>query len=111
MRELGIKELEDIDPNGVGMKNVWNPYKLFRKRLVELCGTYSGNEKSFKVVLNGSVDAFKDNSDLEKKVEKLIRKGNKINESEDLETIISLYCELTKLEKDKYLPSKDLIKQ
>jgi hypothetical protein len=102
MRELGIKELEDIDPNGVGMKNVWNPYKLFRKRLVELCGTYSGNEKSFKVVLNGSVDNFKDNSDLEKKAEKLIRQGNKINESEDLETLISLYCELTKLEKDKY---------
>ncbi|MFM7724177.1 MAG: hypothetical protein ACKO7O_05240, partial [Bacteroidota bacterium] len=41
MRELGIKELEEIDENGIGMSKIWKPYKTFRKKLVEICGTYS----------------------------------------------------------------------
>jgi len=102
MRELGVKELKEIDPNGVGMKQVWEPYKLFRKRLIELCGTYAGNEKAFKVVLNGSVDQFKDNTDLEKQVKDLILKGNRVNTADDEEALVTMYCELTKLEKDKY---------
>jgi hypothetical protein len=41
MRELGVKELENIDKAGVGMKKVWEPYKNYRKRIVEICGTKS----------------------------------------------------------------------
>ncbi|NBP30149.1 MAG: hypothetical protein EBV23_11360, partial [Flavobacteriia bacterium] len=101
MRELGIKELEEIDKNGVGMSKVWEPYKTFRKRLVEICGTYSIPDKSYKVVINGSVDKFKDNKDLEQEVTKLIKKGNKVNEAE-LPELVTIYAELTKMELDKY---------
>ena len=101
MRELGIKELEEIDKNGVGMSKVWEPYKTFRKRLVEICGTYSIPDKSYKVVINGSVDKFKDNKDLEQEVTKLIKKGNKVNEAE-LPELVTIYSELTKMELDKY---------
>jgi hypothetical protein len=101
MRELGIKELEEIDKNGVGMSKVWEPYKAFRKRLVEICGTYSIPDKSYKVVINGSVDKFKDNKDLEDQVTKLIKKGNKVNVAE-LPDLVTIYSELTKMELDKY---------
>lgn len=101
MRELGIKELEEIDKNGIGMSKVWEPYKNFRKRLVEICGTYSIPDKSYKVVINGSVDNFKDNKDLEKQVNNLIIKGNKVNEAE-LPELVTIYSELTKMELDKY---------
>jgi hypothetical protein len=101
MRELGIKELEEIDKNGVGMSKIWEPYKTFRKRLVEICGTYSIPDSSYKVVINGSVDQFKDNKDLEEKVTKLIKKGNKVNEAE-LPELVTIYSELTKMELDKY---------
>jgi len=101
MRELGIKELEDIDKNGVGMSKVWIPYKNFRKRLIEVCGSYSVADKSYKVSLNGAVDAFSTNKDLENKVEKLIKSGNKVNEAE-LPELVTIYAELTKMELDKY---------
>jgi len=101
MRELGIKELADIDKNGVGMSKVWMPYKNYRKRLIEICGTYSANDKSYTVKINGSVDKFKDNKDLEKSVNKLITSGNKVDESE-LPELVTIYSELTKMELDKY---------
>ena len=101
MRELGIKELEEIDENGIGMSKIWEPYKTFRKRLVEICGTYSIPDKSYKVVINGSVDKFDDNKDLEDEVSKLIKKGNKVNEAE-LPELVTIYSELTKMELDKY---------
>ena len=101
MRELGIVELEEIDKNGVGMAKVWEPYKGFRKRLVEICGTYSLPDKSYKVTINGSVDKFKDNKDLESQVMALISKGNKVNEAE-LPDLVTIYSELTKMELDKY---------
>jgi hypothetical protein len=101
MRELGIKELEEIDKGGVGMAKVWEPYKLFRKRLVEICGTKTNGEKSYSVKINGSVDKFKDNKDLEKSVSELIQKGNKVDSSE-LQELVTIYSELTKMELDKY---------
>jgi len=101
MRELGIKELDEIDKNGVGMSKVWEPFKTFRKRLIEICGTYSIPDKSYKVKINGSVDKFKDNKDLEKQVNKLIKNGNKVNEAE-LPELVTIYAELTKMELDKY---------
>ncbi|NBX38276.1 MAG: hypothetical protein EBR54_02550 [Flavobacteriia bacterium] len=101
MRELGIVELEEIDKNGVGMAKLWLPYKGFRKRLVEICGTYSLPDKSYKVTINGSVDKFKDNKDLESQVGALISKGNKVNEAE-LPELVTIYSELTKMELDKY---------
>lgn len=109
MRELGIKELEEIDKNGDGMKKVWIPYKNYRKRLVELCGTYSVPDKSYKVVINGSVDAFDDNQDLEKDVTNLILKGNKVNKG-DLPDLVTIYSELTKKELDDYGHDGDISK-
>jgi len=101
MRELGIVELDEIKGEGIGMKKIWEPFKNFRKRLIEICGSYSIPDKSYKVVLNGSVDQFKDNRDLETEVEKLIKKGNKVNDAE-LPELVTIYAELTKMERDKY---------
>jgi hypothetical protein len=101
MRELGIKELENIDKVGVGMKKVWEPYKNYRKRLVELCGTKKIEGKGYSVVLKGAVDKFTDNKSLEKSVRDLIYKGNK-PDSADVDELVTIYSELTKNELDDY---------
>ena len=101
MRELGVKELENIDKAGVGIKKVWEPYKNYRKRIVEICGTKNVEGKKYVVKLNGSVDAFKDNKELQDAVSKLISKGNKVDEA-DLPDLTTLYSELTKNELDDY---------
>jgi len=109
MRELGVKELENIDKAGVGMKKVWEPYKNYRKRIVEICGTKSVEGKKYVVKLNGSVDAFKDNKDLQVAVSKLIYKGNKVDPA-DSSDLITLYSELTKNELDEYGHDGDIQK-
>jgi hypothetical protein len=109
MRELGIKELENIDKAGVGMKKVWEPYKNYRKRLVEICGTKKIEGKGFSVVLKGAVDQFADNKSLEKDVAKLIYKSNK-PDSADVSELVTLYSELTKNELDDYGHDGDIQK-
>ncbi len=109
MRELGIKELENIDKAGVGMKKVWEPYKTYRKRLVEICGSYKVDTKAYKVTLNGAIDQFDDNKMLEAKVTDLINKGNKPNPA-DLPELVTIYSELTKNELDEYGHDGDIQK-
>jgi GldM C-terminal domain/GldM N-terminal domain len=109
MRELGIKELENIDKAGVGMKKVWEPYKNYRKRLVEICGTYKVEGKGYSVVLKGAVDKFADNKALEKDVTSLVTKGNKPNAA-DIPELVTIYSELTKNELDDYGHDGDIQK-
>ena len=109
MRELGIKELENIDKAGVGMKKVWEPYKNYRKRLVEICGTYKVEGKGYSVVLKGAVDKFADNKALEKDVTSLVTKGNKPNAA-DVPELVTIYSELTKNELDDYGHDGDIQK-
>ncbi len=109
MRELGIKELENIDKSGVGIKKVWEPYKNYRKRLVEICGTYKVEGKGYSVVLKGAVDKFADNKSLEKDVTSLVTKGNKPNAA-DVPELVTLYTELTKNELDDYGHDGDISK-
>jgi hypothetical protein len=109
MRELGIKELENIDKSGVGIKKVWEPYKNYRKRLVEICGTYKVEGKGYSVVLKGAVDKFADNKSLEKDVTSLVTKGNKPNAA-DVAELVTLYTELTKNELDDYGHDGDIQK-
>jgi hypothetical protein len=109
MRELGIVELENIEKSGVGMKKVWEPYKNYRKRLVELCGTKKIEGKGYSVVLKGAVDQFTDNKSLEKKVTELIYKGNK-PDTADVPELVTIYSELTKNELDDYGHDGDISK-
>jgi len=109
MRELGIVELENIEKSGVGMKKVWEPYKNYRKRLVELCGTKKIEGKGYSVVLKGAVDQFTDNKSLEKKVTELIYKGNK-PDTADVPELVTIYSELTKKELDDYGHDGDISK-
>jgi hypothetical protein len=96
MRELGIKELENIDKAGVGIKKVWEPYKNYRKRLIEICGTYKVEGKGYSVIIKGAVDKFADNKSLEKDVTSLVTKGNKPNPA-DVPELVTLYTELTRM--------------
>jgi hypothetical protein len=109
MRELGIKELENIDKAGVGIKKVWEPYKNYRKRLIEICGTYKVEGKGYSVIIKGAVDKFADNKSLEKDVTSLVTKGNKPNPA-DVPELVTLYTELTKNELDDYGHDGDISK-
>lgn len=98
MHVMGIAE--DIkNPKGKGIE-LWNKLIDFRKKIVSLTASYKmpNSEKSFDFAPK-AINEFKDNADLQKKVESMID-GSKANLKEDRQVLIDLYIMLTKLEKN-----------
>ena len=94
---LGISE--DIKkPTGKGIE-LWNKYNDFRKKIVELTGTYTWGESSSFTISPKAINDFKDNKDLVAQVDKMIS-SSKANLKEDKQVLIDLYMMLTKKEKN-----------
>jgi hypothetical protein len=99
---------EDIkNPTGSG-KKLWSDLVNYRSKLVEVVGTYKEGEKSFSIKPK-AINTFKDNTDLEAQVEKMIlaskanikRDGNKTELGEDGQVLKDIYIGLTKQERVK----------
>lgn len=96
MLVLGINE--DLkNPKGKGAE-LWKRYNDYRAKIVELTGTYKLGENSF-VVKTTPINEFKDNKDLQKKVEKMIDGNKQANLKEDRQALIDLYAMMTKPER------------
>ncbi|MBC9810944.1 hypothetical protein H9Y05_00505 [Crocinitomicaceae bacterium CZZ-1] len=96
MLVLGINE--DLkNPKGKGAE-LWKRYNDYRAKIVELTGTYKLGENSF-VVKTTPINEFKDNKDLQKKVEKMIDGNKQANLKEDRPALIDLYAMMTKPER------------
>lgn len=96
MLVLGINE--DLkNPKGKGAE-LWKRYNDYRAKIVELTGTYKLGENSF-VVKTTPINEFKDNNDLQKKVEKMIDGNKQANLKEDRQALIDLYAMMSKPER------------
>lgn len=96
MLVLGINE--DLkNPKGKGAE-LWKRYNDYRAKIVELTGTYKLGENSF-VVKTTPINEFKDNKDLQKKVEKMIDGNKQANLKEDRQALIDLYAMMSKPER------------
>lgn len=94
MHEIIGEELTKITGSG---KNLWQHLNEYRNSICQLLGTYKMGDKNFEFKpIN--INQFKDNNDLNNKVEELLKK-NKINTNEDKEVLKQLYIELTKNER------------
>ncbi len=80
-------------PKGVGLK-LWDDFNAYRGKLVEMVGSYKIGGKTFTIKPK-AVNEYKDNKDLSKIVEKMVKTSN-CNHQEDEEILKQLYIELTK---------------
>jgi len=95
MHEIIGDDLTNITGTG---KHLWKSYNSYRNTICDLVGTYSppgGKTWSFKA---SDINAFEDNADLSKKVDKMMGKS-KFNDVDDYEVLKQLYIELTKNER------------
>ncbi len=97
MRVLGIDE--DIkNPKGKGLE-LWTKYNDYRKKIVELTGSYSWGESNVFSISPKAINDYKDNKDLIAQVKKMIG-ASKANLKEDEQVLNDLYMMLTKKEKN-----------
>lgn len=95
MNVLGISD--DIKkPTGKGIE-LWNKYNDFRKKIVELTGSYSWGESNVFSISPKAINDYKDNKDLTAQVEKMVT-SSKANLKEDQQVLIDMYIMLTKKE-------------
>ena len=95
MHEIIGEDLTNITGKG---KDLWKSYNSYRNTICDLVGTYSapgGKSWSFK---SSDINAYEDNADLSKKVDKMMEKS-KFNDKDDYEVLKQLYIELTKNER------------
>ena len=97
MHEIVGSEITKLDPSKHGIK-LWKRYNGFRKFVVETTGTYLEGEKNRWKVNVTEVNDNMPNLKLQEKIASMIKsKPNKVN-PEDLEVLLGLYQELTKIE-------------
>lgn len=99
----GEEAAAKLKPGCEGEK-LWNLYNTFRKRCVELAGSYVDNSTTYTVKLNKDINDFEDYKDLEDKILKMFKTSGNMNK-EDEGTLLAIYQELTKKEQDEI--SKD----
>ena len=104
MHEIIGEELNNPDPNKAGMK-LWKMLNDYRGFVIEEIGTYHDKIDSLSgegigspkwIVKSQRINQFKDNQDLEKKVNAMLDKTN--TNREDRGVLKQLYMELTKQE-------------
>jgi hypothetical protein len=96
MHEIIGENLEPITGSG---KEIWSSYNNFRNEICDLVGTYAApGGKSF-VFKSNHINKFKNNLDLEKQVDAMIKKNEpKFNMLDDGEVIKQIYMSLSKNE-------------
>jgi len=96
MHEIIGENLEPV--TGVG-KDIWASYIKYRATITELVGTYAppgGKKFSFK---STPINEFKNNQELEKQVDKMMKKNEKTcNMLDDGQVIKQIYMDLSKNE-------------
>jgi len=95
MHEIIGEDLTNITGKG---KDLWNNYNSYRNKLCDFVGTYSPPNGKNWSLKSYSINDFKDNEDLTKKVDAMLAK-NPFNVNDDKEVIKQLYMELSKNEK------------
>ncbi len=97
MHEIVGSEITKLDPTKHGVK-LWKQYNGFRKFIVEQTGTYREGEKNNWKVKVTDINDNMPNLKLQEKIAAMINaKSNKVN-PEDVEVLLGLYQELTKIE-------------
>ena len=97
MHEIVGSEITKLDPTKHGAK-LWKQYNAFRKFIVEQTGTYREGEKNNWKVKVTDINDNLPNLKLQEKIAAMINaKSNKAN-PEDVEVLLGLYQELTKIE-------------
>lgn len=105
MHEIIGEEINNPSPEKSGLK-LWKKYNDYRAMIVETLGTYHKSIDSISgkgignptyVVKTKPINAFKDNLDLNKKVDEML-KSTQLNK-EDIGVLKQLYMELTKQER------------
>jgi hypothetical protein len=97
MHEIVGSEITRLDPTKHGVK-LWKQYNGFRKFIVEQTGTYREGEKNNWKVKVTDINDNMPNLKLQEKIAAMINaKSNKVN-PEDVEVLLGLYQELTKIE-------------
>jgi hypothetical protein len=105
MHEIIGEEINNPSPEKSGLK-LWKKYNDYRAMIVETLGTYHKSIDSISgkgignptyVVKTKPINAFKDNLDLNKKVDDML-KATQLNK-EDIGVLKQLYMELTKQER------------
>jgi len=96
MHELVGADVKVLDETKKGIV-IWKLYNNFRKKVVELAGSYQEGEKKYNVKVK-AINEFSNNLDLEKKVTAMIKGGGNVVNKEDIEALVGIYQELTKKE-------------
>jgi hypothetical protein len=81
------------NPNTNGLK-LWEALLSYRRKVVEISGTYSLNEKQFTLYPK-DINMYKNLKDLREQVNKMLNE-NRINTLDDESILIDLYTTLTK---------------
>lgn len=90
---------EDLDPITGSGKELWASYNSFRNEICDLAGTYSPPGGKKFVFKSTAINTFKDNQELEKQVDAMIKKNEKkFNILDDGEVIKQIYMSLSKNE-------------
>jgi len=94
------KDIDKYKPAGI---NLWDALNRYRKRLIEITGTYKIDDQAYVVKLNKDINDYKDVSDLNVQVNSLLTNKALCNINErDLNDLSSIYQELTKKAIDLY---------
>ena len=93
------KDIKSYKPAG---KKLWDALNTYRKRLIEITGTYKIDDQSYFVKLHKDLNDYENDSTLNVQVNKLLtNKSCNVNER-DLNDLASIYQELTKKAIDLY---------
>ena len=94
------KDIKSYKPAG---KKLWDALNTYRKRLIEITGTYKIDDQSYFVKLNKDLNDYENDSTLNVQVNKLLTNKALCNINErDLNDLSSIYQELTKKAIDLY---------
>jgi len=96
MHELVGADVKVLDESKKGIV-IWKLYNDFRKKVVELAGSYQEGEKKYSVKAK-DINDFETNMELEKKVRAMITGSGNVVNKEDVEALVGIYQELTKKE-------------
>ena len=94
------KDIKSYKPAGI---KLWDALNTYRKRLIEITGTYKIDDQSYFVKLNKDLNDYENDSSLNVQVNRLLTNKALCNINErDLNDLASIYQELTKKAIDLY---------
>ncbi|MBM3418560.1 MAG: hypothetical protein FJY17_06545 [Bacteroidetes bacterium] len=106
MHELVGADIKVLDESKKGIV-IWKLYNDFRKKVVELAGSYQEGEKKYSVKVK-DINDWADNKDLDKKVSAMLNGNGNVINKEDVPALMGIYQELTKKEIAKHHETEDV---